>query len=65
MASFFFNDSATTEIYTEENPLSLRDALPICPQGETGPAGADGAAGPQGPQGEQGPAGAEGGGAHV
>src|SRR5436309_10061820 len=26
MASFFFNDTATTEIYT----LSLHDALPIC-----------------------------------
>src|SRR5256885_17010473 len=27
---FFFNDTATTEIYT----LSLHDALPICAQGE-------------------------------
>src|SRR3990172_2839072 len=27
MPSFFFNDTATTEIYT----LSLHDALPICP----------------------------------
>src|ERR1044072_8907533 len=27
MPSFFFNDTATTEIY----PLSLHDALPICP----------------------------------
>src|SRR5687767_15569332 len=27
MCSFFFNDPATTEIYT----LSLHDALPICP----------------------------------
>ena len=27
---FFFNDTATTEIYT----LSLHDALPICPSGE-------------------------------
>src|SRR3712207_9385357 len=27
-AFFFFNDTATTEIYT----LSLHDALPICPQ---------------------------------
>src|SRR5260221_13734698 len=26
---FFFNDTATTEIYT----LSLHDALPICPDG--------------------------------
>src|SRR3712207_7138742 len=31
---FFFNDTATTEIYT----LSLHDALPICPEGrEIGP----------------------------
>src|SRR2546426_8814291 len=28
---FFFNDTATTEIYT----LSLHDALPICPRGPT------------------------------
>src|SRR2546422_3718919 len=28
---FFFNDTATTEIYT----LSLHDALPICESGET------------------------------
>src|SRR2546422_7291795 len=28
-ALFFFNDTATTEIYT----LSLHDALPICPGG--------------------------------
>src|ERR1039458_5442846 len=27
LSSFFFNDTATTEIYT----LSLHDALPICP----------------------------------
>ena len=26
---FFFNDSATTEIYTNLNTLSLHDALPI------------------------------------
>src|SRR3546814_10096605 len=26
----FFNESATTEIYTSEHPLSLHDALPIC-----------------------------------
>src|SRR3712207_7496005 len=32
MLSFFFNDTATTEIYT----LSLHDALPIC-QVECGP----------------------------
>src|SRR3712207_8401434 len=29
MNCFFFNDTATTEIYT----LSLHDALPICPAG--------------------------------
>src|SRR5256885_2042065 len=29
---FFFNDTATTEIYT----LSLHDALPICLDGKTG-----------------------------
>src|SRR2546429_2038205 len=29
---FFFNDTATTEIYT----LSLHDALPICPRHEVG-----------------------------
>ena len=27
---FFFNDTATTEIYTNLNTLSLHDALPIC-----------------------------------
>src|SRR5881392_4488573 len=27
---FFFNDTATTEIYTTHNTLSLHDALPIC-----------------------------------
>src|SRR6187397_2017819 len=27
---FFFNDTATTEIYTVYNTLSLHDALPIC-----------------------------------
>src|SRR2546429_7316796 len=35
---FFFNDTATTEIYT----LSLHDALPIYPGVRTGPAGAGG-----------------------
>src|SRR3712207_6889808 len=30
---FFFNDTATTEIYT----LSLHDALPISARGQTGP----------------------------
>src|SRR5216683_1044830 len=33
---FFFNDTATTEIYT----LSLHDALPISPRRRAGPAGA-------------------------
>src|SRR2546422_6420076 len=32
-SSFFFNDTATTEIYT----LSLHDALPICPDSRVGP----------------------------
>src|SRR5215211_8995662 len=32
---FFFNDTATTEIYT----LSLHDALPILSQARTGPPG--------------------------
>src|SRR3546814_15186195 len=27
---FFFNDAATTEIYTYGHTLSLHDALPIC-----------------------------------
>src|SRR3712207_9407038 len=31
MYAFFFNDTATTEIYT----LSLHDALPIWPEGST------------------------------
>src|SRR3712207_7123178 len=36
--SIFFNDTATTEIYT----LSLHDALPICqPHDADGPAGAE------------------------
>src|SRR3712207_7617335 len=39
MFSFFFNDTATTEIYT----LSLHDALPICLRPDD-PAGADGRA---------------------
>src|SRR2546430_9911753 len=38
---FFFNDTATTEIYT----LSLHDALPIC-QGEPLPVGRDARGGP-------------------
>eukprot|EP01048_Picozoa_sp_COSAG05_P042929 COSAG05_NODE_23472_length_258_cov_0.465409_1_plen_28_part_01 len=28
MLVFFFNDTATTEIYTGEDTLSLHDALP-------------------------------------
>src|SRR3546814_20126506 len=28
----FFNDTATTEIYTYLHTLSLHDALPICPR---------------------------------
>src|SRR2546429_7038184 len=35
---FFFNDTATTEIYT----LSLHDALPISPHGTVGASRADG-----------------------
>src|SRR6188768_4555790 len=30
-AAFFFNDTATTEIYTSIDTLSLHDALPISP----------------------------------
>src|SRR3546814_8955676 len=30
MRFFFFNDTATTEIYTYVHTLSLHDALPIC-----------------------------------
>src|SRR6059058_4948752 len=30
---FFFNDTATTEIYTSLHTLSLHDALPICAVG--------------------------------
>src|SRR5881392_4455772 len=30
---FFFNDTATTEIYTTHNTLSLHDALPIYGRG--------------------------------
>src|SRR3546814_15330089 len=30
MLIFFFNDTATTEIYTYGHTLSLHDALPIC-----------------------------------
>src|SRR5687768_18247410 len=36
---FFFNDPATTEIYT----LSLHDALPICPQNPQNPQNPDAA----------------------
>src|SRR5881628_794222 len=34
MFFFFFNDTATTEIYTSVNTLSLHDALPICTGGD-------------------------------
>src|SRR5213596_4421331 len=30
VSCFFFNDTATTEIYTSPYTLSLHDALPIC-----------------------------------
>src|SRR3546814_18016451 len=38
MLCFFFNDTATTEIYTYVHSLSLHDALPISPNsnGQTG-----------------------------
>src|SRR3546814_2613175 len=41
---FFFNDTATTEIYTYGHTLSLHDALPICQHADPGhgPAGAGG-----------------------
>src|SRR5213076_3469400 len=35
--SFFFDDTATTEIYTVGNTLSLHDALPISPPSPSGP----------------------------
>src|SRR5213596_4413924 len=34
---FFFNDTATTEIYTRPYTLSLHDALPICGGRRPGP----------------------------
>src|SRR6184192_3486377 len=34
---FFFNDTATTEIYTSIDTLSLHDALPICWRRSSGP----------------------------
>src|SRR3546814_20201670 len=36
---FFFNDTATTEIYTYGHTLSLHDALPISATSPTGPVG--------------------------
>src|SRR6056300_423109 len=33
LAFFFFNGAASTEIYTNFNPLSLHDALPISSRG--------------------------------
>src|SRR2546425_5573009 len=41
---FFFNDTATTEIYT----LSLHDALPICRRRAAGPRQRDAAGAPHG-----------------
>src|SRR5881227_4276492 len=35
---FFFNDTATTEIYTTVHTLSLHDALPTCRPRHGGPA---------------------------
>src|SRR5216117_4541947 len=32
LLGFFVNDTATTEIYTRKDTLSLHDALPISPQ---------------------------------
>src|SRR5216117_4516843 len=39
---FFFNDTATTEIYTRKDTLSLHDALPISFLWGLGALGADG-----------------------
>src|SRR6188474_3983080 len=41
---FFFNDTATTEIYTSLHTLSLHDALPICtaPPARSAPPGTAG-----------------------
>src|SRR6056300_1735210 len=39
---FFFNDTATTEIYTNLNTLSLHDALPISTSPASGPWGRGG-----------------------
>src|SRR5437773_8903198 len=47
---FFFNDTATTEIYT----LSLHDALPISAAGGSGfPGSPPGRGGPRGPRSEE------------
>src|SRR3712207_7960870 len=45
---FFFNDTATTEIYT----LSLHDALPICPGPSPGSPPDSRSAGPTTPRGD-------------
>src|SRR3546814_6201445 len=37
LSFFFFNDTATTEIYTYGHTLSLHDALPICSAAPTAP----------------------------
>src|SRR3712207_7281576 len=47
---FFFNDTATTEIYT----LSLHDALPICIKGASGASGSTGSSGATGATGSEG-----------
>src|SRR5213083_2606810 len=39
MLFFFFNDTATTEIYTTANTLSLHDALPISGAASASPSG--------------------------
>src|SRR3546814_7696579 len=35
LSLYFFNDTATTDIYTYGHTLSLHDALPICPAAGT------------------------------
>src|SRR2546426_7492320 len=49
---FFFNDTATTEIYT----LSLHDALPICAAAGGGGSGSDGSGRARGGAGDREPA---------
>src|SRR3546814_11150768 len=45
---FFFNDTATTEIYTYGHTLSLHDALPICDTPPSAPAAESGGAAERG-----------------